>query len=114
MTALRALGAGLVLFCLVSVCLPPPQSPAAWQATVRVSHYWSTGNPMADGQMPFVGAVACSSDIGFGSTVITPDGQAWQCLDTGALDGWGFSRTDFYGFDAESVYGDWLTVTVEP
>lgn len=100
---------------LLAVCLPAPLHAApraVWTVEVRVSHYWETAQPMADGDWPYIGAVACDSSIGLGSTVITPDGAQWYCADTGMLDGWGFDRVDFFGFDAEAVYGEWVTVQV--
>jgi hypothetical protein len=94
----------------VAVCLPAPKTHGGRLA--RITHYWDTGEPMADGEFPFIGAAACSSDIGFKATVVMENGDTYRCLDTGLLDGWGYSRIDVYGFDAEAVYGEWAEIAI--
>ena len=81
--------------------------------TARITHYEDSGYPMADGEMPYIGAIACSYDLPLGTWVVTPDGLAWQCLDRGLLYGEG-TWLDFYGVDAESLYGPWADVEVYP
>jgi hypothetical protein len=46
-----------------------------------VTFYFSTGNPMANGQMPFVGASACGLDVSLGTRIIVAGLGSYICLD---------------------------------
>lgn len=55
--------------------------------SVRVTHYYWTGNPMASGTYPYHGAAACSYNFPFGTMLRFWDGRVVTCLDRGML-GW--------------------------
>jgi hypothetical protein len=88
-----------------------PARPAAWVTTVRVTHYFATGSPMASGNWPYIGAAACGSAIGYGSTVIMANGDSYLCEDRGYL---GAYQIDLYGLCGECRYGEYAEVTVYP
>lgn len=104
----RALALAAVLWLGAGVCVPARAS-----RTARVTHYFATGSPMATGFLPYVGAVACSTDIPLWSWVSIA-GDVYQCLDRGQLgDGsQGWSWIDVYAVPAESLYGPWAEIEV--
>jgi hypothetical protein len=58
--------------------------------SVRVTHYYATGNPMYSGIYPYHGAAACSWNFPLGTVLRFRDGREVTCLDRGRLgwDGW--------------------------
>lgn len=96
----------LALFALVS----------SYVTDVRVTYYLPTGDPMYNGQMPFVGAAACGWNFPLGTTVILPDGWSVKCLDRGMLDNdWVdiYMPSDAAGMRSVVLpYGDKATVVV--
>jgi hypothetical protein len=83
---------------------------------MSVTHYGWTGAPMADGDYPYVGALACPYWMFAASAeVVMPDGEVYPCTDTGGGldDVRGYPDLDFYGGFAQGE-GRWgYTVTVE-
>lgn len=87
---------------------------------VRVTFYTPTGNRMASGTYPFVGAAACSKNFPFGTILELPDGRTVLCLDRGDGDRhWPNHWIDVFvptyraGLaEVEAVYGVWTEVVV--
>lgn len=84
--------------------------------TVRVTWYLPTGYRMANGEWPYVGAAACSTNLGFGTRLRFPDGTEFVCADRGYLGagGWAdlYAPTPAIGRDYVRRYGDRATVEV--
>lgn len=94
-----------------------PRALAQETATVTVTFYLPTGNVMRNGQYPFVGAAACSSNFSRGTVIRFHDGREVVCLDTGALGsrGWVDVFVPYYAMgiaEIEGAYGQRATVEV--
>jgi len=86
---------------------------------LRVTHYYATGQVMADGQWPYYGAAACARRFPRGTRLAFPDGWTAECRDTGRLDEHGvdvdlFAPTPAIAREFVQRYGDWPVVEVVP
>jgi len=87
----------------------------AEQHWVRVTYYTWTGNPMASGIYPYVGAAACDYSFSMGTKIFFEDGFEVTCLDRGHL---GYGHVDIYADSHEmgqriaDKYGYWESVEV--
>lgn len=83
---------------------------------VTITYYHWTGNRMANGEYPFIGAAACSTDIRMGTVVLFPDGRVVVCSDRGHLGNRGW--IDIYADSREAgreiarTYGSETTVSL--
>lgn len=83
---------------------------------VTVTYYHWTGNRMANGEYPFIGAAACSYDLKMGTVALFNDGRVVICADRGHLSNRGW--IDVYadsrdaGRDIALAYGSETTVSL--
>lgn len=86
--------------------LPAP-APVVTQPTgttrpMLVTYYLATGNPMANGQYPYIGAAACGADLALGVRVSVPGIGTLTCTDRIGYDPW--NHIDVYGIPLASGY----------
>lgn len=63
-----------------------PAKPGRYAGWYQLTAYTHTGNPMANGQMPFVGAVACNS-LPIGTVIYIEGYGTYTVCDTGGMGG---------------------------
>lgn len=84
---MRAAALGALLLLSLTVLGATHEARASEQTTVRVTHYYATGNPTYSGIYPTHGTAACSWNFPLGTVLRFWDGRVVTCLDRGLL-GW--------------------------
>ena len=85
---MRWLALGAILLLVLGGAGATQAAPAEASTTsVRVTHYYATGNPTYSGIYPYHGSAACSWNFPLGTVLQFWDGRVVTCIDRGLL-GW--------------------------